>query len=164
MICNFTDTYNKGNTAADRIKQCANTLKNFLTSWTGRDSILFSIDQCNLIGLIYLCSNHRRSILSIVTALGSPVKATQLSLLNLLNELFHVTTSVDGLESLNDHFVHREMFFSKERIIRPTFNDRSDLIDQYVSVLLLVFVDSGLLEVGFVMMLELTKFRPWWIW
>ncbi|KAK9701524.1 hypothetical protein K7432_011683, partial [Basidiobolus ranarum] len=127
VISSFTDTYTLVQGYEERLKSHARIVSTFLKSWTG---------------LIYLCMDDKKAIKSIILSLKSPLKETKKIVLEMLFELFrfkYPKNPTRAMKELNQIYIQSS---GNTRV-----NDGLDLVEHHLAILLIMFVDAGLIEI-----------------
>ncbi|TPX33890.1 hypothetical protein SmJEL517_g03313 [Synchytrium microbalum] len=130
VISHFTDVYSKGPAHDERLNSCSRVVIFLLRGWTG---------------LLYMCMDDKRAIRTIVEALRLPTDETRRILLEMYFVIFQVGHPRKSSESPKTGIPGTDDILSRLGP-SPRFHGRTNLIDQFVAVLLLVFIDAGLLE------------------
>ncbi|KAJ3027756.1 UNVERIFIED_CONTAM: hypothetical protein HDU68_003201 [Siphonaria sp. JEL0065] len=115
--------------APDRIKICTQILSLFLKTWTG---------------IIYLCMNGKRSVKAMVDCLRLPSDVCRSSILEMIFGVLGVkiTGGINSARNGRDQYVYNNVTVEHEL---PYDSDGNTLY-HYQCVLLIVFIDAGLLE------------------
>ncbi|KAI9599428.1 Rapamycin-insensitive companion of mTOR, N-term-domain-containing protein [Syncephalis fuscata] len=128
----FTDGFSRGQTAIERMKNSSTTLKHLIRSWPG---------------LLYVCANDMGTVRSVVAALSSPLEETRVTLMGLIRELLDLDNPLNTPPDPRDTHMHMlRQYAFRSRTIRPSFVNRVDLVQHHLSAVLLVFLESGLIE------------------
>ncbi|GAA6003547.1 TORC2 complex subunit TSC11 [Rhodotorula paludigena] len=136
ILAGFTEVHGKGAVVEERVKASANIVATFLKSWSG---------------LFYLNIHGRQALTSLVDSLTNPSRVIRETLLDMLFSVFNVKTpawhaarskrpSIDGASSDLERNGSGTVSSSAQQ------QQRTNLIDQYMAVLLLVFFEAGLIE------------------
>ncbi|GJN92824.1 hypothetical protein Rhopal_005862-T1 [Rhodotorula paludigena] len=137
ILAGFTEVHGKGAVVEERVKASANIVATFLKSWSG---------------LFYLNIHGRQALTSLVDSLTNPSRVIRETLLDMLFSVFNVKTpawhaarsgkrpSIDGASSELERNGFGTVSSSAQQ------QQRTNLIDQYMAVLLLVFFEAGLIE------------------
>ncbi|KAG0034907.1 hypothetical protein BGZ81_002314 [Podila clonocystis] len=125
----FTDIYSMGPSYLERVKAAARIVISMIRSWAG---------------LFDLCANDKRAIRSLVQSIKLPIQENKRILLDMLFEVFRIQTP----RWLKD--------FMNGKTVKPTQEDYErywtthaqpmGLVDHHQSVVLTVFIDTGLIE------------------
>ncbi|KAG0047318.1 hypothetical protein BGZ83_007616 [Gryganskiella cystojenkinii] len=125
----FTDIYSLGPSYLDRVKASGRIVISMVRSWAG---------------LIDLCANDKRAVRSLVQSIKLPIQENRKVLLDMLYEIFRIQTP-RWLKAFLDG-----------KTVKPTQDELDSywdanlqplgLVDHHQSVVLTVFIDSGLLE------------------
>ncbi|BGP49997.1 hypothetical protein JCM10450v2_005902 [Rhodotorula kratochvilovae] len=133
ILAGFTEVQGKGASVEERVRASATLVAMFLQSWSG---------------LFYLNIHGRQALTSLVDSLTNPSQVIRETLLDMLFDVFNVKTpawyaSRDGQRSS----------FSSSRGVSSAVDgpagasqQRTNLIDQFMAVLLLIFIEAGLIE------------------
>ncbi|GAA5935683.1 hypothetical protein JCM3775_003381 [Rhodotorula graminis] len=130
ILAGFTEVHGKGSTVEERVKASAGLVATFLQSWSG---------------LFYLNIHGRQALTSLVDSLTNPSQVIRDTLLDMLFGVFNV-------KSPAPHEQGRPSFSTlsaPSSASAPGANApqrRTNLIDQFMAVLLLIFVEAGLIE------------------
>ncbi|GAA6053956.1 hypothetical protein JCM3770_004640 [Rhodotorula araucariae] len=134
ILAGFTEVQGKGASIEERVRASATLVAIFLQSWSG---------------LFYLNIHGRQALTSLVDSLTNPSQVIRDTLLDMLFDVFNVKPPA--------------WFASRADGTRPTFSSvrdtssfrdgvavapqqRTNLIDQFMAVLLLIFIEAGLIE------------------
>ncbi|KAI5479428.1 cytosolic regulator Pianissimo [Pseudohyphozyma bogoriensis] len=124
----------KGAGHDDKIKASAKIVGGFLKSWPG---------------LMYLCLNGRQALEGLVSSLKTPHAAIRNTLLEMFADVFNVgrlcVAGTTKRASLLTSLPPQPSASSCTKTIE-TGTSRANLIDQYLAILLLVFIDAGLID------------------
>ncbi|KAF9316914.1 hypothetical protein BG003_001402 [Podila horticola] len=125
----FTDIYSMGPSYLERVKAAARIVISMIRSWAG---------------LFDLCANDKRAIRSLVQSIKLPIQENKRILLDMLFEVFRIQTPKWLKEFMNG------------KTVKPTQEDYErywtthaqpmGLVDHHQSVVLTVFIDTGLIE------------------
>ncbi|CAO1619687.1 unnamed protein product [Parajaminaea phylloscopi] len=128
------------------LRTSANIVGIMLRSWTG---------------LFYLCMNRRRAIVSLITAMKVSPHEVQESIIQMLVDVFDVSLGIERtkqrarakarsdlpeLETADRRGPSSRTARQMSHEQRERNRNRITLIDQYLSILLIVFIDSGLVD------------------
>ena len=143
-LSNFTDTYSKDQAQSEKLIACSRAIVNMLKYWPG---------------LFILGSNGMQSIKCLVDTLKLPYEDNKKYLLEALMEIFridipkwlpNVVASRVPNWPLNSPILHEESSgsdqFSNNDGYRYAEHERANLMDHYLALLLVVFIDADLLE------------------
>ncbi|KAI8999819.1 Rapamycin-insensitive companion of mTOR, N-term-domain-containing protein [Gaertneriomyces semiglobifer] len=137
IISQFTDAYSRGPANEDRLTTCAKAVTLLFKSWTG---------------IIYLCLDNKRAIRSIVESLRLPYEENRKILLEMFFEVFQIDVPkwypdfVSARSRFANYYpMHEDLLREKTNHI-PLYFERPNLVDHYLSVVLLVFIEVGLIE------------------
>ncbi|KAI9140964.1 Rapamycin-insensitive companion of mTOR, N-term-domain-containing protein [Paraphysoderma sedebokerense] len=148
IISTFTDAYSRGPAFEERLVACSRAVLYLLKHWTG---------------VIYLCLDDKRAIKSIVDALRLPFEEIRKCLLDLFFQIFRIElpswfpafvsarTHSAQKPPVPDDFIPLALptaaSLSSCSALKPLpYIDRLNLLDHYTAMLLLIFVEGGLLE------------------
>lgn len=125
----FTDIYSMGPSYLERVKAAARIVISMVRSWAG---------------LFDLCANDKRAIRSLVQSIKLPIQENKRILLDMLFEVFRIQTPKWLKEFMNGKTVKP----SQEDYERywTTHAQPMGLVDHHQSVVLTVFIDTGLIE------------------
>ncbi|KIM25763.1 hypothetical protein M408DRAFT_203761 [Serendipita vermifera MAFF 305830] len=133
----LTDSYGRGEAHAEAMKASARIVITLLRSWTG---------------LMYLCTNDMLAIRSLVNTLRIPNMDTREIILDMFFEVLNIKpvewyrAFLDG-RRLTMYGRQKAMHSdAPERIEANTEHDRLTLVDQYLSLVLAVLTEAGLLD------------------
>lgn len=146
-LSGFTDlpTYDAAS-QVEVLQTSANIVGVMLRSWTG---------------LFYLCMNRRRAIVSLITAMKVSSTEVQESIIQMLIDVFDVSLGIERMKQRDRAQAQSDLpeLGAAERrnlpsrtaremsyVQRERNRHRITLIDQYLSILLIVFVESGLVD------------------
>ncbi|KAF9327607.1 hypothetical protein BG006_009105 [Podila minutissima] len=125
----FTDIYSMGPSYLERVKAAARIVISMIRSWAG---------------LFDLCANDKRAIRSLVQSIKLPIQENKRILLDMLFEVFRIQTPKWLKEFMN------------AKTVKPTQEDYErywtthaqpmGLVDHHQSVVLTLFIDTGLIE------------------
>ncbi|GAA5937590.1 TORC2 complex subunit TSC11 [Sporobolomyces koalae] len=121
VLSGFTEVQGKGAGIEDRIKASAQIVETLLKSWSG---------------LLYLNVNGRQAVTSLVDSLTNPSRIVRDTLLDMLSNIFSVRRIAKTATS--DSIKQPRRSNADQR--------KTNLIDQYTALLLLIFIDAGLIE------------------
>ncbi|TIB81103.1 hypothetical protein E3Q22_01432 [Wallemia mellicola] len=136
----FTDVpsahFKASNARIERLKCASSILVILLKSWTG---------------LLYFCVNDRRALKTLIDALRVPSQELREALLDLIFELLNIKTPAWYVASLEGK---RQTMYNRSTGQRKTTERGQDsdkpekitIIDHYIALLLVVLIDSGLIE------------------
>ncbi|GAA5975076.1 hypothetical protein JCM11641_000022 [Rhodosporidiobolus odoratus] len=133
VLAGFTEQ-TKATAGEERVKACANIVSGWLKTWSG---------------LFYLNVHGRQALTSLVDSLTNPSKVIRESLLDMLFSIFNVNTNPRHLAKSNsgNHPSGRLNDKIDSRTRPPPDSERkTNLLDQYMAILLLVFIEAGLAE------------------
>ncbi|KAI9096093.1 Rapamycin-insensitive companion of mTOR, N-term-domain-containing protein [Phlyctochytrium arcticum] len=138
IISQFTDAYSRGPANEEKLVSCAKVVTLLFKSWTG---------------LIYLCSDDKRAIRSIVESLRLPFDENRKILLEMLFDILQIDVpkwypDFVSARSRFGHFypMHEDLLHENVNVM-PLYVDRKSLVDHYLSFVLMIFIQTGLLEV-----------------
>ncbi|GAA5842816.1 hypothetical protein JCM11251_001496 [Rhodosporidiobolus azoricus] len=131
VLAGFTEVQPKGAGAEERVQACAKIVGGWLKSWSG---------------LFYLNIHGRQALTSLVDSLTNPSHTIRETLLDMLFSVFNVTSpassgkraSFSGLDGTTSPAPPPPPLAHEER--------KTNLLDQYMAILLLVFIEAGLIE------------------
>lgn len=173
IFAGFTNAFGQGNIYLQTLASTAANVLTVLRSWTGEwfsllDSVpsnVLNLDTC--LGLLFCCVEDRRNLKNLVEALRVPVIEMREVLLDMLVDLFRMKTPFWFQRFLEnkaktDGKAHSELVRGnglKRLACDPQDSARRssagsgrhaklNVTDQYLSLLLALFVDAGLLEVS----------------
>ncbi|GAA6031289.1 hypothetical protein JCM8097_005586 [Rhodosporidiobolus ruineniae] len=135
VLAGFTEVQPKGAGGEERVRTCAGIVGSWLKSWSG---------------LFYLNIHGRQALTSLVDSLTNPSQAIRETLLDTLFSVFNVKTpawyaSRDTRSSFSA--ASGEVFDLPSALAAAhTTSRRTNLLDQYTAILLLVFIEAGLVE------------------
>ncbi|GAA6063262.1 hypothetical protein JCM10212_004996 [Sporobolomyces blumeae] len=126
VLSGFTEVQGKGSGIEERVKASALIVETFLKSWSG---------------LIYLNVHGRQALTSLVDSLTNPSRIVRETLLDMFSNIFNVRKEIPT----------RPPGPPVSRPDEPTppattERSRTNLLDQYSAILLLAFVEAGLVE------------------
>ncbi|ORX78342.1 hypothetical protein K493DRAFT_321236, partial [Basidiobolus meristosporus CBS 931.73] len=127
VISSFTDTYTLAQGYEERLKSHARIVSTYLKSWTG---------------LIYLSMDSKKAIKSIILSLKSPLKETKKIVLEMLFDLFrfkYPKNPARAMKELNQIYI--------QSTGGPKTSNGLDLVEHHLAILLILFVDAGLIEI-----------------
>ncbi|KAJ3178983.1 hypothetical protein HDU87_003252 [Geranomyces variabilis] len=138
IMSHFTDAYSRGPANEEKLTACARAVTLLFKSWTG---------------LIYLCLDNKRAIRSIVESLRLPYDENRKILLEMLFEIFQIDVPkwYPDFLSARSRFGHQ--YPLHEDLLLPVTDfasigcDGKNLVDHYLSIVLVILIDVGLLEV-----------------
>ncbi|GAA5864925.1 hypothetical protein JCM8547_004239 [Rhodosporidiobolus lusitaniae] len=142
VLAGFTEVQPKGAGAEERVRACAGIVGGWLKSWSG---------------LFYLNIHGRQALTSLVDSLTNPSQAIRESLLDMLFSVFNVKTpawyasrgasrsAFTAAKGTPDDSTSENAAKGAARPCRGE-KRRTNLLDQYKAILLLVFVEAGLVE------------------
>ncbi|GAA5998873.1 hypothetical protein JCM5350_007882 [Sporobolomyces pararoseus] len=125
VLSGFTEVQGKGTGMEERIRASSLIVETLLKSWSG---------------LLYLNVNGRQALTSLVDSLTNPSRIVRDTLLDMLSNIFNVQRKQLPPTSTED---------STRSNLRSRKSDqqtRTNLIDQFTAILLLTFIDAGLVE------------------
>ncbi|GAA5961649.1 hypothetical protein JCM3765_000463 [Sporobolomyces pararoseus] len=125
VLSGFTEVQGKGTGMEERIKASSLIVETLLKSWSG---------------LLYLNVNGRQALTSLVDSLTNPSRIVRDTLLDMLSNIFNVQRKQLPSPSTDDS---AKSTFRSRKTDQQT---RTNLIDQYTAILLLTFIDAGLVE------------------
>ncbi|KAL1921894.1 uncharacterized protein VTP21DRAFT_10536 [Calcarisporiella thermophila] len=140
-VSGFTDAYTRGPNYEKRLQRSAQVVLSLLKHWTG---------------IIYLCADGKKSIKSMVESLRFSHEEIQKILLGMFFDIFRIRTppEYDLFLAGRRHSVYvgrmvhednsEEQDPEDAELLR--FKDRLNLLDAHLSILLIVFIEAGLLE------------------
>ncbi|KND04740.1 uncharacterized protein SPPG_00443, partial [Spizellomyces punctatus DAOM BR117] len=137
IISQFTDAYSRGPANEEKLAACARAVTLLFKSWTG---------------IIYLCLDDKRAIRSIVESLRLPYDENRKILLEMLFDIFQIDVPkwYPDFVSARSRFGHfypmHEDLLPENLISVPLYVDRKNLVDHYLSFVLMILIDAGLLE------------------
>lgn len=156
VMSNFTDGYNRGTPNNDaKLESAGKAIAGLMATWPG---------------LLYFCMDDKRAFRCLVDSLRLPFEDIQRVLLNMLFEIFRVEipkwlpdiVSNRGMSCLftflySTHIlVHYKVPTTEsesKETVKPessrdlnAHNERANLLDHQLSILLTIFIDCGLLE------------------
>ncbi|TNY18128.1 Rapamycin-insensitive companion of mTOR, N-term-domain-containing protein [Rhodotorula diobovata] len=117
ILAGFTEVHGKGSSVEERVKASAGLVATFLQSWSG---------------LFYLNIHGRQALTSLVDSLTNPSQVIRETLLDMLFDVFNVRSTAPRVSAVGT------AVGASQR--------RTNLIDQFMAVLLLIFVEAGLIE------------------
>ncbi|KAI8823473.1 Rapamycin-insensitive companion of mTOR, N-term-domain-containing protein [Fimicolochytrium jonesii] len=141
IISQFTDAYSRGSANEGKLLACAKAVTLLFKSWTG---------------IIYLCLDDKRAIRSIVESLRLPYDENRKILLEMLFDIFHIEVPnwYPDFISARTHLARRgsilttgEISEAEAAILQRRSVKGKNLVDHYLSMVLIIFVDVGLVEV-----------------
>ncbi|KAG9297891.1 hypothetical protein G9A89_000054, partial [Geosiphon pyriformis] len=137
VLSGFTDICSKTAKSDQQLKASSRAISILMKSWTG---------------IIYLCMDNKQAIKSLVESLRITTDDTKDVMLDMLFNIFRIKLpicypnilsgrriSLYGQSSLEDNM-------SGPTSLSSSGNDRLNLLDHHLVVLLVIFIDSGLLE------------------
>ncbi|KAG8904203.1 hypothetical protein FRB99_002106 [Tulasnella sp. 403] len=155
-LTGFTDAYGRGSAHVERMKASSKVIATMLRSWSG---------------LMYLCMDNMRAISSIINTLRIPSLEAREIVLDLFFEVLKIETPgwyqayIDGrrltgsVQALTPHpKTHMPAVIGTRSSVEATNGNESidlshsssasklNLTHQYIALLLLVFLEAGLLE------------------
>lgn len=137
MSC-FTDAYGRITGHEDRLSACSKAIVFMLKTWSG---------------LIFLCSNNKQALRSLVNSIRLQHEETRKVILEMFYEIFliempkwypdfissrHRIINNQSIEEANNHTNVQNIYVSKSRKI--------NLVNQHQSILLAAFIDVGIVE------------------
>ncbi|EGU12160.1 hypothetical protein RTG_01774 [Rhodotorula toruloides ATCC 204091] len=143
ILAGFTEVTGKSSTVEERVKASAGIVATFLKSWSG---------------LFYLNIHGRQALVSLVDSLTNPSQAIRETLLDMLFSVFNVK---------NPSSSSRRAFIlpllpvcppadapallggsasTPPQVRSPPGKRKTNLLDQYLAILLLVFTEAGLID------------------
>ncbi|KAJ3020885.1 hypothetical protein HKX48_009567 [Thoreauomyces humboldtii] len=134
----FTDAYSRGPANEEKLTACAKAVTLLFKSWTG---------------IIYLCLDNKRAIRSIVESLRLPYDENRKILLEMLFEIFQIDVPkwypdfVSARSRFGHHYPMHEDLVTQSKDGDIVNVDRKNLVDHYLSIVLMILIDVGLLEV-----------------
>ncbi|TPX50488.1 hypothetical protein SeLEV6574_g00869 [Synchytrium endobioticum] len=131
IISHFTDVYSKGPSHQEKLHACSKVVASLLKSWTG---------------LLYMCMDDKRAIRTLVKALSLPTDETRRILLEMYFDIFHVGHPRKPPAETGSKRTPASQDMLSRLGPSPRFFGRANIVHQFVAVLLLVFIDAGLLE------------------
>ncbi|GJJ15545.1 hypothetical protein Clacol_009823 [Clathrus columnatus] len=142
VLSGITDAYGRGEDHIENIKSCGKIMQVMLRSWSG---------------LIYLCMNDMQAIRSTINSLRIPSLQTRDTILDIFFELLNIKTPewyqtfIDGRRlTLYGRARSSPTKLTAQSVPQESSSkaspNRFTLIDQYISLLLLVLVKAGLLD------------------
>ncbi|KAL8290440.1 hypothetical protein RQP46_002698 [Phenoliferia psychrophenolica] len=134
VLASFTDTQLKGSSQEERVRASAKIIAVFLKSWSG---------------LMYLNVNGKQALISLVNSLRNPAPAVRDALLDLFFDIFKLKPPPPSNPSviLNGHPNGTSSPSDLSPLPPTTPHERHhNIIDQYHAMLLLVFIDAGLVD------------------
>ncbi|BGP33786.1 hypothetical protein JCM10296v2_005591 [Rhodotorula toruloides] len=123
ILAGFTEVTGKSSTVEERVKASAGIVATFLKSWSG---------------LFYLNIHGRQALVSLVDSLTNPSQAIRETLLDMLFSVFNVKNPSSSSR--------RESTSTPPQVRPPPGKRRTNLLDQYLAILLLVFTEAGLID------------------
>ncbi|KAG9027306.1 hypothetical protein FS837_004314, partial [Tulasnella sp. UAMH 9824] len=137
-LTGLTDAYGKGAAHAEQMRASSRVVATMLRSWSG---------------LMYLCMDNMRAISSIINTLRIPSLETREVILDLFFEVLKIDTP-DWYQAFIDG---RRLTVIGPRGVAPTrrnpeppdgaySTDKLNISHQYIALLLLVFLEAGLLD------------------
>ncbi|GAA5902766.1 TORC2 complex subunit TSC11 [Sporobolomyces salmoneus] len=132
VLSGFTEVQGKGSGIEERIKASSMIVETLLKSWSG---------------LMYLNVNGRQALTSLVDSLTNPSRVVRDTLLDMLSNIFNVERRrpVPPHIRANDQPLLNDTS-SKVRNGTKSEQTKTNLIDQFTAILLLTFIDAGLVE------------------
>ncbi|GAA5853920.1 hypothetical protein JCM9279_007602 [Rhodotorula babjevae] len=130
ILAGFTEVHGKGSTVEERVKASAGLVATFLQSWSG---------------LFYLNIHGRQALTSLVDSLTNPSQVIRDTLLDMLFDVFNVKAPARqerrraSISTLSDPSSALSAGANAPQ-------RRTNLIDQFMAVLLLIFTEAGLIE------------------
>ncbi|KAK4705182.1 rapamycin-insensitive companion of mTOR, partial [Phenoliferia sp. Uapishka_3] len=151
VLSGFTESQVKGSSQEERVRASAKIIAVFLKSWSGQSRALLDekeqakIYSCGS-GLLYLNVNGKQALLSLVNSLTNPSSIVRDALLDLFFDIFKLKSPSGNAGSLlNGHSIPANGFKTSSPPPIPT-HERLNIVDQYHAMLLLVFIDAGLID------------------
>ncbi|GAA6004172.1 hypothetical protein JCM10207_002465 [Rhodosporidiobolus poonsookiae] len=129
VLAGFTEVQPKGAGAEERVRACAGIVGAWLKSWSG---------------LFYLNIHGRQALTSLVDSLSNPSQAIRETLLDMLFSVFNVRTPEWYAARGGTRSSGSPSAFGGGEKLRE--HRRTNLIDQYMAILLLVFIEAGLID------------------
>ncbi|GAA5918699.1 hypothetical protein JCM1841_006247 [Sporobolomyces salmonicolor] len=126
VFSGFTEVQGKGSSSEERVKASASIVGAFLKSWSG---------------LMYLNIHGRQALTSLVDSLTNPSRVIRDTLLDMLFGIFNVRHSSPKPGKLRLALCSIQAKSSSQ----PE-QHKTNLIDQYMAIMLLIFIDAGLVE------------------
>ncbi|BGP09793.1 hypothetical protein JCM10049v2_005667 [Rhodotorula toruloides] len=123
ILAGFTEVTGKSSTVEERVKASAGIVATFLKSWSG---------------LFYLNIHGRQALVSLVDSLTNPSQAIRETLLDMLFSVFNVKNPSSSSR--------RGSASTPSRVRPPPGKRKTNLLDQYLAILLLVFTEAGLID------------------
>ncbi|GAA5909150.1 hypothetical protein JCM6882_001203 [Rhodosporidiobolus microsporus] len=137
VLAGFTEVQPKGAGGEERVKACARIVGAWLKSWSG---------------LFYLNIHGRQALTSLVDSLTNPSQTIRETLLDMLFSVFNVKcpASTGGhrpsFSGLNGIDGAESSYLSGRSPGTGGEERKTNLLDQYMAILLLVFIEAGLVE------------------
>ncbi|QRV77606.1 STE16 protein [Ceratobasidium sp. AG-Ba] len=136
-LSGITDAYGKTPGHRERMRICSKVICTILRSWSG---------------LAYLCSNNLQSIISLVDTLRIPSMETREVILDMFFEILNIEVPDWGQAFMDGRRL--TMFGPPKATKQPSFVDepsapkseKLNLTHQFISLLLVVLVEAGLIE------------------
>ncbi|QRV92421.1 STE16 protein [Ceratobasidium sp. AG-Ba] len=136
-LSGITDAYGKTPGHRERMRICSKVICTILRSWSG---------------LAYLCSNNLQSIISLVDTLRIPSMETREVILDMFFEILNIEVPDWGQAFMDGRRL--TMFGPPKATKQPSFIDepsapkseKLNLTHQFISLLLVVLVEAGLIE------------------
>lgn len=137
IISSFTDAYSKTAGHEDRLHSSSHAIVSLLRTWAG---------------IVYLCVENKSALKSLVDALCLQHKATREVILDMFFEIFQIEmpkwypefVSSSSRVTTNHEEISGTAFNQLVRLYAG--NRRMNLINQYQSVIVMAFIDVGLVE------------------
>ncbi|GAA5917264.1 hypothetical protein JCM5296_000314 [Sporobolomyces johnsonii] len=127
VFSGFTEVQGKGSSIEERVKASASIVGAFLKSWSG---------------LMYLNIHGRQALTSLVDSLTNPSRVIRDTLLDMLFGIFNVRRCPPKLGKLRLALCS---IYATSSSPQPE-QHKTNLIDQYMAIVLLIFIDAGLVE------------------
>ncbi|KAI8586531.1 Rapamycin-insensitive companion of mTOR, N-term-domain-containing protein [Geranomyces variabilis] len=138
IMSHFTDAYSRGPANEEKLTACARAVTLLFKSWTG---------------LIYLCLDNKRAIRSIVESLRLPYDENRKILLEMLFEIFQIDVPkwypdfLSARSRFGNQYPLHEDLLPQVSEFTSIGCDGKNLVDHYLSIVLVILIDVGLLEV-----------------
>ncbi|SGY19034.1 BQ5605_C014g07543 [Microbotryum silenes-dioicae] len=136
LLAAFTDMPTKGAVFEERVRASSKMIANTLKSWSG---------------IMYFNLNGKRALTSLVASLTTPSAFIRDALLDMLFNVFHIEapswyTSTAGSRLSGLKQSRRPTSSANPTDINAPPRQQANLIQHYLAVLLLIFIDAGLID------------------
>ncbi|TPX62078.1 hypothetical protein PhCBS80983_g00632 [Powellomyces hirtus] len=138
IMSQFTDAYSRGPANEEKLTACANAVTLLFKSWAG---------------IIYLCLDNKRAIRSIVESLRLPYDESRKILLEMLFDIFQIDVPkwypdfMSARSRFGHHYPLHEDLLTQPGGSSVSTPAGKNLVDHYLSIVLMILIDVGLLEV-----------------